>query len=78
MSNLEAAQSGDRRKALVTLVETLAAAMDSAEPNVQAQIAAQYRAALKELADMPEAKPESPLELAKKKRADRRANLKAV
>ncbi len=78
MANLDAAQTNDRRAALIALRDSLAAAMDGAEPNVMAQIAGQYRATLKELAELPEAKPESPLEAAKQKRAARRANLKAV
>ena len=78
MANLEAAQTDDRRKALIALRDSLAAAMDGAEPNVMAQIAGQYRATLKELAELPEAKPDSALEKAKKARTTRRANLKAV
>lgn len=78
MSILEAAQSGDRRKALEASRDALAAAMDSAEPSVIAQLAGQLRAVLKEIAEMPEVVASSPLEKAKKARADRRANLKAV
>jgi hypothetical protein len=78
MNNLEAAQSNDRRKALEAVRDSLAAAMDAAEPSVLAQLAGQYRQTLKELAELPEAVPSSPLEQAKQKRAARRANLKAV
>jgi hypothetical protein len=78
MSALEAAQTGDRRKALEAMRDILAAAMDSADPAVQAQLSGQLRAVLKDLADLPVAKPKSPLEQAKAKRAGRRANLKAV
>ena len=78
MANLDAAQTNDRRAALIALRDSLAAAMDGAEPNVMAQIAGQYRATLKELAELPEVKASSPLEQAKKARATRRANLKAV
>jgi hypothetical protein len=78
MANLDAAQTNDRRAALVALRDSLAAAMDGAEPNVMAQIAGQYRATLKELAELPEAKPDSVLQQATKERSKRRANLKAV
>lgn len=53
-TNLEAAQSGERRDALVALRDDLAAALDAAEPNVKAQLAAQYRAVLSELAALPD------------------------
>lgn len=78
MSTLEAAQTNDRRAALVAMRDALASAMDLAEPQVLAQLSGQLRAVLKDLAELPEAKPESPLEAAKKKRAERRTNLKAV
>jgi len=45
---------------------------------VKAQLAGQLRAALKELDELPKVSAESPLEAAKRKRAARRANLKAV
>lgn len=47
---LEAAQSGDTRRALETLRDELASAFDLAPPTVCAQIAAQYRATLADLA----------------------------
>ena len=53
MSNVEAAQSGDRRKALEQLRDTLAGDLDVADPNVRAQLAGQYRACLAELAALP-------------------------
>lgn len=50
MSNLAAARSGDRREALVALRDTLAGLLDSTEAQVHAQLAAQYRAVLADLA----------------------------
>ena len=50
MSNLEAARSDDRRLALVALRDSLAADLDEAPCTVRAQIAAQYRACLSEIA----------------------------
>lgn len=78
MSVLDAAQSGDRRKVLEAMRDTLAAALDSADPAVQAQLSGQLRQVLKDLAELPEVKAASPLEAAKQKRSGRRANLKAV
>lgn len=52
MSNLDAARSGDRRKALEVLRDTLAAQLDSTEAQIHAQLAAQYRATLAELAEL--------------------------
>lgn len=49
-NNLEAAKSGDRRRALEQLRDTLAGLLDTTEAQVHAQIAAQYRATLAELA----------------------------
>jgi hypothetical protein len=54
MTNQEAAASGDRRKALVTLRDTLAVQLDSTEAQIHAQLAAQYRATLAELDAIPE------------------------
>lgn len=48
--NLEAAQSGDQRKALEALRDTLAGLLDTTEAQVHAQLAAQYRATLADLA----------------------------
>lgn len=78
MAMLDAAKSGDRRRALEALRDELAAALEHADVAVKAQLAGQLRAALKELDELPKASVESPLEKAKKKRAERRANLKAV
>lgn len=55
MSNLSAARSGDQRQALETLRDTLAGLLDSTEANVHAQLAAQYRATLADLAALPDA-----------------------
>ena len=52
MSNLKAAQSGDRRSALIQARDTLAAAIDRAEERGDgtiAQLAAQYRATLSDI-----------------------------
>lgn len=51
-TNAESAATDDRRVALVTLRDSLASAMDECTTNVLAQIAAQYRATLVELAEM--------------------------
>jgi len=50
MSNLEAARSGDRRRALEVLRDTLAEQIDTTESATHAQLAAQYRAVLADLA----------------------------
>lgn len=52
MGNLTAAKSGDRRKALEELRDTLAGLLDTTESQVHAQLAAQYRATLAELAEI--------------------------
>ena len=49
-SNLSAASSGDHRAALEALRDTLASLLDTSEANVHAQLAAQYRATLADLA----------------------------
>lgn len=56
--NLRAAKSGDRRKALEVLRDTLAEQLDTTEAQIHAQLAAQYRATLAELDALkaPEAK----------------------
>lgn len=48
-SNLRAARSGDRRLALETLRDSLAAKLDGADASVIAQISGQYRQTLAEL-----------------------------
>jgi uncharacterized protein (DUF2267 family) len=59
MNNREAAQSGDRRKALEVLRDTLAEMLDTTEAQIHAQLAAQYRATLSELAALPPAEGKS-------------------
>ena len=49
-SNLAAAKSGDRRAALEQLRDTLAGLLDTTDAQVHAQLAAQYRATLADLA----------------------------
>lgn len=52
MNNRQAAQTGDRRKALEVLRDTLAEMLDTTEAQIHAQLAAQYRATLAELAEL--------------------------
>lgn len=59
MSNLDAARSGDRRRALEELRDTLAALLDTTDKQVHAQVAAQYRATLAELAELDAVRPGS-------------------
>ncbi len=59
MNNREAAASGDRRKALEVLRDTLAEQLDTTEVQIHAQLAAQYRATLAELANLDEGTQES-------------------
>lgn len=73
-----AAKSGDRRKALEALRDELARALEDADVAVKAQLAGQLRATLKDLDELPSVSVDSPLEKARKKRADRRASLKVV
>jgi hypothetical protein len=58
-SNREAASSGDHRQALEVLRDTLAALLDTTESSVHAQLAAQYRATLAEIAALPAAEGKS-------------------
>ena len=51
-SNLSAAQSGNQRQALVELRDTLASLLDTTESQVHAQLSAQYRGVLAEIAAM--------------------------
>lgn len=51
-SNLDAVKANDHRQALVTLLETLAAQLDTTEAQIHAQLAAQYRAAWSELVEI--------------------------
>ena len=59
-SNLTAARTEDRRAALVELRDTLASLLDSTEAQVHAQLAAQYRAALAEIAEIDAARADKP------------------
>jgi hypothetical protein len=77
MSNLSAAQANDHRAALVALRDDLAAALDAAEPNVKAQLAAQYRAVLNELAALPDETKVSIRDDLAGRRADRQSAAKA-
>jgi hypothetical protein len=73
-SNREAAASGNHRAALETLRDTLAMQLDTTESAIHAQLAAQYRATLAELAALPEAKEKS----ARERLADRIATADVV
>lgn len=75
-NNLTAAQSGSHREALITLRDTLAEQLDTTEAQIHAQLAAQYRATLAELAalEQPEEKRGAVDELkARRQSKDRRA-----
>lgn len=72
-SNLTAAQTNDRRQALVALRDTLASLLDSTEAQVHAQLAAQYRAALSEIAEIDGATVEKPKGLVDEIKAKRDA-----
>lgn len=67
MQNLKAAQSGDLRRALEELRDTLAEQLDKTEAQIHAQLSAQYRATLAELAALPPAEGKS----ARERLADR-------
>jgi hypothetical protein len=71
--NLTAAQTGDRKQALEVLRDTLAAQIDTTEANVHAQLSAQYRATLAELAEIaaPLSKPKGGVDELKQRRKDR-------
>ena len=60
-TNLDAATSGDHRRALETLRDTLAAQIDASDTtsNAYAGLATQYRAVLNDLAALPERKEKS-------------------
>lgn len=70
--------NASRRADLVKMRQVLMDALDECDASVAAQIVGQLRQVVKELAELPEDKAQSPLELAKQKRAARRGNLKAV
>ena len=59
-SNLSAAQSNNRREALVALRDTLASLLDTTESQVHAQLSAQYRGTLAEIAEIDAASGEKP------------------
>jgi hypothetical protein len=73
--NLTAAKTGDRKEALEVLRDTLAEQIDTTEANVHAQLSAQYRAVLVELAEIaaPVSKPKGSVDELKQRRQDRRA-----
>jgi hypothetical protein len=52
VNNREAAKTGDRRRALEVLRDTLAERLDTAQAEIHAQLAAQYRATLLEIEAM--------------------------
>ena len=52
MNNREAAKAG-HREALIALRDTLAEKLDTTEAQIHAQLAAQYRATLAELDELP-------------------------
>lgn len=51
-SNLDSARSGSRLKALRSLRDTLAEKLDTTEAQIHAQLAAQYRSTLNEIAEL--------------------------
>ena len=75
LTNLAAAQSGSTRVALETLRNTLAEQLDAATSNVHAQLAAQYRATLADIAalDVPAEKKGAVDELKARREQGRRA-----
>ena len=68
-----AAQSGDQRRALEALRDRLARDLDLAPPQVSAQLAAQLRATLAELAALPAQETKSVVDDIAARRAARRA-----
>jgi len=77
--NLIAAQTGDRKQALEVLRDTLAAQIDTTEANVHAQLSAQYRATLVELAEIDGtmSKPKGSIDELKQRREGRRTTADA-
>ena len=57
MNNLTAARSGNAREALVALRDTLALMLDTTEAQIHAQLAAQYRATIADIAAIDAAQP---------------------
>jgi hypothetical protein len=52
VTNLEAAQSGSQLSALIALRDTLAAQLDTTDAQIHAQLAAQYRQTLSDIAEI--------------------------
>ena len=77
--NLEAAKTGDRKQALEVLRDTLADQIDTTEANVHAQLSAQYRATLAELAEIAGTltKPKGSIDELRSRREDRRSTADA-
>lgn len=74
MTNLEAAQSGDRRRALEVARDTAAKALDECDSNMVAQLLGQYRQTLSEIASLPAAEVVSKRDELAKRRASRASN----
>lgn len=68
MNNRTAAASGDRRKALEVLRDTLAEQLDTTDKQIHAQLAAQYRATLLELESLSDSGKGSTLDELKQRR----------
>lgn len=73
VSIVVAAGSGDRRAALEALRDKLARDLDEAPASVSAQLAAQFRATVAELAELPVPGERSVVDDLERRRADRRA-----
>ena len=67
-TNLEAARSGDRRRALEALRDVLAGLLDDGPPGIAPQVAAQYRATLADLADIEPPRSKSAVDELKERR----------
>ena len=74
--NLAAATTGDRRKALEALRNTLAESIDLASPDARAPLAAQYQQALDRIAALPNAAAKSTVDQLKEARDKRRTTAK--
>jgi hypothetical protein len=77
-SNVEAAATGNQRKALEVLRDTLAAQLDTTDAAIHAQLAAQYRATLADLAALTDASKGSSADDAASRIALRLVNSDAV
>jgi len=71
--DVAAAANGSRRQALEALRDRLARDIDAASPNVVAQISAQFRATLKEIAELPDDKKVTTADELRDRRENRRA-----